>query len=41
MAIKFALFLKRHPVLVAVVLTAFALVAASFGHMKGTWDGPI
>ena len=41
MAIKFALFLKRHPVLAVVALAVFALVAARAGFSHGTWDGPV
>jgi hypothetical protein len=44
-ATKFALFLKRRPVLAALVLVVIALVAAKLGAPHGgffgTWDGPV
>jgi len=41
-ASKFMQLLRRYPVVAFVVLVAFALLAAKFGHPRvGIWDGPI
>jgi hypothetical protein len=42
-ASKLAHLLRRHPVLLVVLLVVIAMVAASWGHGHpvGLWDGPI
>ena len=42
-ATKLSILLRRYPVVMLVLLAAFALLGACFGHhgVRGMWDGPI
>ena len=42
-ATKLSILLRQYPVVMLVLLAAFALLGACFGHhgVRGMWDGPI
>jgi hypothetical protein len=46
-AIKFAVFLRKHPLIPVALTVAWAVVGAFFGHHaghnngRGLWDGPV